>query len=91
MDVSLTPELEQFVQTEIGSGHYRDPSHLVRVALTRLKVDQPRLPKLPATLEELERQLVERIENLERGEGIDGETSRHNMMQWIEAMTAAHG
>ena len=91
MDVSLTPELEQFVQTEIGSGHYRDPSHLMRVALTHLKLDRPRLPELPATREELELQLVKSVESLERGEGIDGETSRRNMMRWIEAMTAAHG
>jgi antitoxin ParD1/3/4 len=88
MDVSLTPELEQFIQAEISSGHYRDPSHLVRAALTRLQLDKPRLPELPATREELEQQILESIGRMECGEYMDGEESRRLMFEQIREATS---
>jgi antitoxin ParD1/3/4 len=33
MNVSLTPELEQFVQTKVQSGRYNSASEVVREAL----------------------------------------------------------
>ena len=33
MNVSLTPELEEFVQAQVDSGHYRSASEVVREAL----------------------------------------------------------
>ncbi|MGH7978983.1 MAG: hypothetical protein ACREE6_06370, partial [Limisphaerales bacterium] len=42
--------------------------------LRRLKEDQDaRMPKAPATMEELEAQLLQSVERLDRGEGVDGE------------------
>jgi antitoxin ParD1/3/4 len=73
MNVSLTPELEKFVEKEVSSGLYQTASEVVRAGLRRLKEDQEaRLPKLPATLAELEARLLEGVERLDRGEGVDG-------------------
>jgi antitoxin ParD1/3/4 len=74
MNVSLTPELEKFVQKEVTSGLYQTASEVIRAGLRRLKEDQDaRLPKAPATMEELEAQLLRSVERLDRGEGVDGE------------------
>ena len=74
MNVSLTPELESFVQKQVSGGLYQTASEVVRAALRRLREDQQqRLPAVPQTQEELEAQLLQSIEALERGQGADGE------------------
>ncbi len=74
MNVSLTPELEEFVAEEVGSGLYQTASEVVRAGLRRLKEErEARLMRLPATLEELEAQLVQAVESLDAGKGVDGE------------------
>jgi len=74
MNVSLTPELAKFVEKEVESGLYQTASEVIRAGLRRLKEDQAvRLPKAPKTLEELEAQLLQSIERLDRGEGVEGE------------------
>ncbi len=75
MNVSLTPELERFVEKEVESGLYNTASEVIRAGLRRLKEDQEaRLPKMPQTLDELESMLLASAERLDRGEGVDGET-----------------
>jgi antitoxin ParD1/3/4 len=74
MNISLTPELAKFVENEVESGLYQTASEVVRAGLRRLKEDQAaRLPQVPKTLEELETQLLQSIDRLDRGEGVDGE------------------
>jgi len=74
MNISLTPELAKFVEREVESGLYQTASEVVRAGLRRLKEDQAaRLPQAPKTLEELETQLLQSLDRLDRGEGIDGE------------------
>jgi len=74
MNISLTPELAKFVENEVESGLYQTASEVVRAGLRRLKEDQAaRLPQAPKTLEELETQLLQSLDRLDRGEGIDGE------------------
>jgi antitoxin ParD1/3/4 len=74
MNISLTPELAKFVENEVESGLYQTASEVVRAGLRRLKEDQvARLPQVPRTLEELETQLLQSIDRLDRGEGVDGE------------------
>ena len=76
MNVSLTPELENFVQKEVKSGLYQTASEVVRAGLRRLKEDHNgRQPRPPGTLEELEAQLIQSVERLERGEGVEGKES----------------
>ena len=74
MNISLTPELAKFVEKEVESGLYQTASEVGRAGLRRLKEDQvARLPQTPKALEELETQLVQSIDRLEWGEGVDGE------------------
>lgn len=68
MNVSLTPELEKFIQNEVSSGLYQTASEVVRAALRRLKEDQRRAT-LPRDRKELEARLLASIEQLDRGEG----------------------
>jgi len=82
MNVSLTPELEKFVEQEVNSGLYQTASEVIRAGLRRLKEDQDvHLPKVPKTLEELEVQLLNSIDRLERGGGIDGEKSLRRLLK----------
>ena len=74
MNISLTPELAKFVEKEVESGLYQTASEVVRAGLRRLKEDQAaRLPQAPKTLEELETQLLQSIDRLDSGKGVDGE------------------
>jgi len=62
------------VENEVESGLYQTASEVVRAGLRRLKEDQAaRLPQAPKTLEELETQLLQSLDRLDRGESIDGE------------------
>jgi antitoxin ParD1/3/4 len=74
MNISLTPELAKFVEKEVESGLYQTASEVIRAGLRRLKEDQTaRLPQAPKTLEELETQLLQSIDRLDRGQGVDGQ------------------
>ena len=72
MNVSLTPELENFVQTKVISGRYTSASEVVREAL-RLLVDQDQ--SRAAQLEVFRSGVDRRLASLDRGEGIDGESA----------------
>ena len=73
MNVSLTPELEKFVQKEVNSGLYQTASEVIRAGLRRLKEDKKPHPReIPSTIEELEADLEASIGRLDRGEGVDG-------------------
>jgi len=86
MNVSLTPQLEKFVQKEVGSGLYQTASEVIRAGLRRLKEDKERHPReLPTTLEELEDDLAKSIASLERGEGVDGEEAFRRFQKKIKA------
>jgi antitoxin ParD1/3/4 len=74
MNVSLTPELEKFVEREVDSGLYQTASEVIRAGLRRLKEDQEtRLLRPPATLDELETRLVQAVDALDADLGADGE------------------
>jgi len=84
MNVSLTPELEKFVHKEVSSGLYQTASEVVRAGLRRLKEDQDiRMTRPPATLEELEAQLLQSVERLDRGEGTDGKEAFRRLRKKI--------
>ena len=71
MNVSLTPELENFVQAKVISGRYTSASEVVREAL-RLLEDQDQ--SRAAQLEVFRSGVDLRLASLDRGEGIDGES-----------------
>lgn len=71
MNVSLTPELEQFVHSKVKSGRYLSASEVIREAL-RLLEERDRLYQ--ARLAELQKDITLGIESAARGERFDGQT-----------------
>lgn len=69
MNVSLTPELENFVQDKVSSGRYTSASEVVREAL-RLLEEHERVRA--ARIADLQSELDRRLASLDRGEGLDG-------------------
>lgn len=70
MNISLTPELEQLVKDKVSSGRYHSVSEVMGEALRLLdERDRDREQRLA----ELKAKIQEGLQELERGEGIDGE------------------
>jgi antitoxin ParD1/3/4 len=85
MNVSLTPELENFVTKEVHSGLYQTASEVVRAGLRRLKEErETRAARLPASLDELEAQLVQAVSSLDAGRGVNGETAFRRLRKRIK-------
>lgn len=70
MNVSLTPELEQFVADKVKSGRYTSASEVVREAL-RLLEEREELRSLQK--QELQKKIAEGLDQLARDEGLPGE------------------
>lgn len=71
LNVSLTPELEQFVESRVASGRYQTASEVIREGLRLL---EEREHTREAALKELRAQLRRGIEQADRGDLIDGDT-----------------
>jgi antitoxin ParD1/3/4 len=72
MNVSLTPELDQFVARKVESGRYTSASEVVREALRLLEEhDRAR----GARLEEFNRELHARLESADREDFVTAEES----------------
>jgi len=70
LNVSLTPELERFVDQRVASGLYQTASEVVRDALRLLEEQEA---ARQAALEELRRHVAVGIEQADRGEFLDGD------------------
>jgi antitoxin ParD1/3/4 len=86
MNVSLTPELESLVQSKVQSGRYQSASEVIREGL-RLLEDQDRLREMQ--LAEVCRKIQVGIDQLDRGEGIDGEEVLASLRKKSAAYRAA--
>lgn len=69
MNVSLTKELERFIGTLVESGRYRSASEVVRAAVRLLQEQEE---ERAVKLEALRKAVGDGLEELDRGEGIDG-------------------
>jgi antitoxin ParD1/3/4 len=78
MNISLTPDLEGFIEDKVKSGRYTTASEVVQEAL-RLLEERERMKA--QQLEELERRLAKATEQLDRGEGIPIEDVREELRQ----------
>ena len=78
MNVSLTPELEQFVQSRVASGLYQTASEVVREGL-RLLEERERARE--TALEELRAKIRRGIEQADRGELLDGDAVLEEIRQ----------
>lgn len=70
LNVSLTPELEEFVQSRVASGRYQTASEVVREGLRLL---EEREQMRETALDELRTRLRRGIEQADRGEFLDGD------------------
>ena len=78
MNVSLTPELEQFVQSKVENGRYNSASEVVREALRLLEEQE----KMRSTqLAEFNRELGRRLASLDRGENVAPATTRARLQR----------
>lgn len=81
MNISLTPELEQFIQDQVKSGKY---SSVDEVILAGLKLLEEREYIYKGRFEELQREVMIGVEAAERGEVIDGEIVFHELQQKLQ-------
>ena len=72
MNVSVGREFEEYVKSKVNSGDYASASEVVREGLRLLKEKDM---ILEARLQALKDEIQIGIDQLERGEGIDGETA----------------
>lgn len=76
LNLTLTPELEQFVKTQLENGKYTSPEEVILAAL-RMFAKQENIYK--GRFEELQREIMIGVEASERGEVIDSETVFHQI------------
>lgn len=78
MNVSLTPELEKFVNSKVQAGRYNSASEVVREALRLLEEhEQARA----AQLAEFNKELGRRLASLDRGEHVDPVEARARLQR----------
>jgi antitoxin ParD1/3/4 len=81
MNVSLTPELEQFIVAKVATGRYTSASEVVREALRLLEEhDQNRAARLGDFNQEVER----RLESLDNGKHVAPAESRDRLARKSE-------
>ncbi|MEH2012295.1 type II toxin-antitoxin system ParD family antitoxin [Nostoc sp.] len=71
MNITLKPEIEQFIQAQIATGRYANAEEVISKALKLLEKQDKQYQEWE---EETRRKVDVAIAELERGEGLDGET-----------------
>lgn len=79
MEVSLTPELERWVAERVAAGQFESESAAVCAGLLLLQKEEERRTKLDA----LRRDVRGALDQLDRGEWIDGEEAFSGVLDWI--------
>ena len=86
MNVSLTTELEQFIYTQVESGKYASADEVI-IAGIRLLEERERIYK--GRFEELQREIMIGIEQMDRGEMLDGREVIEQLRQKNQALRKA--
>lgn len=86
MSISLTPELEEFIQNQIASGKYSSTEEVI-IAGIKLLEERERIYK--GRFEELKREIMVGVEASERGEVIDGREVIEKLRQRNQSMRKA--
>jgi antitoxin ParD1/3/4 len=87
MNISIPPELEQFVQAKVESGMYQSAGELFREAL-HLLVERDELKR--RRVEAMDRFIQEGLDAAERGEFIDPDELWAELDQVIEDAARKH-
>ncbi|MEH2456736.1 type II toxin-antitoxin system ParD family antitoxin [Nostoc sp.] len=84
MNITLKSEIEQFIQAQIATGRYANAEEVISKAL---KLLEERDKEYQEWVEETRQKVDVAIAELERGEGLDGETV---VMQILDRFQKAH-
>ena len=82
MNVSLTPEIEEFIKKQVESGRYVAASEVVRDAM-RMFMDSEEI--WLKRLEKLRQMIQVGLDQLDRGEFIDGDEAFAQLRKRIDA------
>ena len=92
MNVSLTPELEQFIEKEVQAGMYQSASEVIRAGLRLLKDEKTPKPRfMVSSMEELEEKLLVGVRQLNRREGIPGQVTAKELHERAAARRKGNG
>lgn len=86
MSISLTPELEEFIQSQIESGKYSSTEEVIIAGIKLLK-ERERIYK--GRFEELKREIMVGVEQLEGGKRLDGREVIEKLRQRNQAIRKA--
>jgi antitoxin ParD1/3/4 len=81
VNISLTPELDAFLQSRVKSGRYQTTSEVVREALRLLEQQEK---ERETGLKQLKAKLARGADQAERGELLDGEEVFEELRELIE-------
>ncbi len=81
MNVSLTPELEQFIQSQVESGKYNSAGEVILAGI-RLLEERDRIYK--GRFEELQQEIGHGIEASQQGQVVDGEMVFRELRQKLQ-------
>ena len=81
VNISITPELDDFLQSRVQSGRYQTTSEVVRVALRLLERQEQEGDE---AFQQLKAKLQIGVNEAERGELIDGEEVFEELREMIE-------
>ena len=81
MEIGLTPQVEQFIQSQVESGKY---SSVTQVILAGIKLLEEGERIYKGRFEELQGEIRIGIEASERGEVVDGETVFRQLQEKLQ-------
>ena len=84
MNIRLKPDSEQFIQGQIAKGKYENPEQVISKALKLLDEWEKDYQKW---VEETRQKVEVAAEQLERGEGIDGEVVVERLREKLRKAT----
>ena len=78
MTVTLTAEQEQFITEQLKDGHYRSAADVVAQSLGMLRAQEE---FIRANAAELREKIASGLEQIRRGEVVDGKTAIKNLRE----------
>ncbi len=88
LNVSLTPELARFVDGQVQGGLYSTASEVVREGL-RILAEREKLRELRH--EEIRKKVKDGIDELDRGEGLDGDAVFDELERGLDELEKRQG
>lgn len=88
MNIQLKPELEQIIEAQIATGRYANPEEVIGKALKLLSEWEKGREQW---VEETRHKVEVAIEQLDRGEGIDGEVVVERLRSKLRQAREAQG